>query len=35
MQAHRLVEGFMKYAVEIGSDAMIFITKFHKEWFRH
>jgi hypothetical protein len=27
-------EGFMKYAVEMGSGAMIY-TKFHKNWFRH
>jgi hypothetical protein len=25
----------MKYAVEMGSGAMIYITKFHKDWFRH
>jgi hypothetical protein len=26
----------MKYAVEVGSVAMIYIhTKFHKDWFRH
>jgi hypothetical protein len=27
---------FMKYSVEIGSGAMIYIgTKFHKDWFSH
>jgi hypothetical protein len=26
----------MKYAVEMGSGAMIYVhTKFHKEWFRY
>jgi hypothetical protein len=25
----------MKYAVEMGSGAMIIHTKFHKDWFRH
>jgi hypothetical protein len=25
----------MKYAVEMVSDAIIYITKFHKDWFRH
>jgi hypothetical protein len=25
----------MKYAVEMGSAAMIYIRKFHKDWFRH
>jgi hypothetical protein len=25
----------MKYAVEVGSGAMIYITKFHKDWFQH
>jgi hypothetical protein len=25
----------MKYAVEMGSGVMIYITKFHKDWFRH
>jgi hypothetical protein len=26
----------MKYAVQMGSVAMIYIyTKFHKDWFRH
>jgi hypothetical protein len=25
----------MKYAVEMGSGAMIYITKFHEDWFRH
>jgi hypothetical protein len=25
----------MKYGVEMGSDAMVYITKFHKNWFRH
>jgi hypothetical protein len=25
----------MKYAVEMGSGAMIYITKFPKDWFRH
>jgi hypothetical protein len=25
----------MKYVVEMGSDAVIYITKFHKDWFRH
>jgi hypothetical protein len=25
----------MKYAVEIGPDAMKYITKFHKDWFRY
>jgi hypothetical protein len=24
----------MKYGVEMGSGAMIYITKFHKDWFR-
>jgi hypothetical protein len=27
--------GFKKYAVEIGSAAMICNTKFHKQWYRH
>jgi hypothetical protein len=25
----------MKYAVEMGSGAMIYVIKFHKDWFRH
>jgi hypothetical protein len=25
----------MKYAVEMGLCAVIYITKFHKDWFRH
>jgi hypothetical protein len=25
----------MKYVVELGSGAMIYNTKFHKDWFRH
>jgi hypothetical protein len=25
----------MKYAVEMGSVAMILHTKFYKDWFRH
>jgi hypothetical protein len=25
----------MNYAVEMGSGAMIFITKFHKDWVSH
>jgi hypothetical protein len=25
----------MKYAVEMGSNAVIYITKFRKDWFRH
>jgi hypothetical protein len=25
----------MKYAVEMSSGAVIYITKFHKDWFRH
>jgi hypothetical protein len=25
----------MKYAVEIGPDALIYLTKFYKDWFRH
>jgi hypothetical protein len=25
----------MKYAVEMGTDAMIYIPKFHKDWFSH
>jgi hypothetical protein len=25
----------MKYAVGMGSGAMIIHTKFHKDWFRH
>jgi hypothetical protein len=24
----------MKYAVEMGSGAMIYTPKFHKDWFR-
>jgi hypothetical protein len=28
-------EGFMKYTIELGSGAMIDITKFHKYSFRH
>jgi hypothetical protein len=27
--------GFMNYAVEMGSDAMIHIQSFFKDWFRH
>jgi hypothetical protein len=31
-----IIDGFMKYAVEISSRAMIYLhTKFHKDWFRH
>jgi hypothetical protein len=30
------MEGFRKYAFEMGSGAMIYVhTKFHKDWFRH
>jgi hypothetical protein len=25
----------MKYAIEMGSDAVIYITKFNKDWFPH
>jgi hypothetical protein len=25
----------MKYVVEIGSGAMIYIPSFHKDWFSH
>jgi hypothetical protein len=25
----------MNYAVEMGSGAMIYITRLHKDWFRH
>jgi hypothetical protein len=25
----------MKYAVEMGSVTMVYITTFHKGWFRH
>jgi hypothetical protein len=25
----------MKYDVKMVSGAMIYITKFHKDWFRH
>jgi hypothetical protein len=25
----------MKYAVEMGSGAMIYINKFHEDWLRH
>jgi hypothetical protein len=25
----------LKYAVEMGSGAMIYITRFHKDWFRY
>jgi hypothetical protein len=25
----------MKYAVEMGLGAMIYITKFHRDWFRN
>jgi hypothetical protein len=35
IQTHRLTGGFMKNAVEMGSGAMKYITKFHKDWFRH
>jgi hypothetical protein len=28
MQTHRLVEGFMKYAVEMDSGVMIYIASF-------
>jgi hypothetical protein len=30
-----LWEGCVKYAVEMGSDTMIYITIFHKDWCRH
>jgi hypothetical protein len=30
MQEHRLMGGFMKYAVEMGSGAMIYIPSFVK-----
>jgi hypothetical protein len=31
------MEGFMKYATEMGSGAKIYHehTKFHNDWFRH
>jgi hypothetical protein len=31
------MEGFMKYAVDMGSVAMMYEvhTKFHNDWFRH
>jgi hypothetical protein len=33
---HRLMGGFMKYAVEMGSGAIIYVhTKFRYDWFRH
>jgi hypothetical protein len=25
----------VKYAVEMGSGAMVYITRFHKDWLRH
>jgi hypothetical protein len=25
----------MKYDVEVGSGAMIYLSSFHKDWFRH
>jgi hypothetical protein len=28
IETHRLMEGFMKYAVEMGSGAMIYIPSF-------
>jgi hypothetical protein len=28
-------EGFIKYAVEMGSGAMILHTRFYGDWFRH
>jgi hypothetical protein len=30
-----LLEGFLKYAVEMGTGAMIYITKFHEAYFRY
>jgi hypothetical protein len=30
-----LWDGFMKYAFEMVSGAMIYITKFQKDWFTH
>jgi hypothetical protein len=29
------MEGFMKYTVEMGSGAMIYIPSFINNWFRH
>jgi hypothetical protein len=34
IQTHRLV-GFMKYSAEMGTDAMMYTSKFNNEWFRH
>jgi hypothetical protein len=28
-------EGFKKYAVEMGSGAMIYIPSFYKDWLRY
>jgi hypothetical protein len=35
IQTHRLMGGMLMYAVKIGSDAMISIYQFRKDWFRH
>jgi hypothetical protein len=35
MQTKRLMVGFVKYAVEMGSCAMILHTKFKEGWFKH
>jgi hypothetical protein len=35
IQTHRLMGEIFEYAVEMGSGAVIYITKFHKVWFRH
>jgi hypothetical protein len=29
------MRGIMKYAVEMGSGVLMYITKFHEDWFRY